>query len=88
MGLGAGGASEGLEGLLGAVWGRGPDHEGACRGLYRAGAHVVLACRNKGSAEKAMESIKASVVRADTPPPVADDKPQPRPTHLRFVGVC
>lgn len=62
--------------------------ERECRGLYRAGAHVVLACRNKGSAEKAMESIKASVVRADTPPPVADDKPQPRPTHLRFVGVC
>jgi len=33
------------------------------RGLYRMGAHVVLACRSKSSAEKAMESIKASVVR-------------------------
>jgi hypothetical protein len=32
------------------------------RGLYRMGAHVVLACRSKSSAEKAMESIKASAV--------------------------
>jgi len=30
------------------------------RGLYRQGAHVVLACRNEASAHKAMMNIKAS----------------------------